>query len=337
MPRSAATAARPWPRCAPSRGSTPPRRRPAAARWRSGHGLGDEYARATHIDTDRLTHPAHDAGDAIHGDLNAVRDAQRWHRARPGPSEFRARARAKPCARCCRRVRRPRRPRAAGSGSAPGPATFVTRMSPGPTRESSHSQFTTHARPEPQPTPAGWPLRRGWRSQISSGHRRRRRHAAGGLQQLEPALVHRPFDFHRHAHDVLDLAQQPSEFDRLRLARDTVRRTARAAPSWSPVCMQPTRWSLRPSAVSRSVPSRLSTMRSGTTSPCAIAEPSPQVALMTMSPSARAGSSRRRTRAPTPAAGPARPSPFRPGSHRGSPCSAARAWPTAPPSRSAPR
>src|SRR3954469_22486188 len=50
-----------------------------------------------------------------------------------------------------------------------GPATLVTRMSPGATRESSHSQLTTTARPEPQPMPAGWPLRAGCLSQISSG------------------------------------------------------------------------------------------------------------------------------------------------------------------------
>src|SRR6185437_5377169 len=40
-----------------------------------------------------------------------------------------------------------------------GPATLVTSTSPGATRASSHSQFTTTARPEPQPMPAGWPLR----------------------------------------------------------------------------------------------------------------------------------------------------------------------------------
>src|SRR5215813_5680542 len=50
-----------------------------------------------------------------------------------------------------------------------GPATFVTSTSPGATRDSSHSQFTTTARPEPQPMPAGWPLRPGCASQISSG------------------------------------------------------------------------------------------------------------------------------------------------------------------------
>src|SRR4051795_4073458 len=50
-----------------------------------------------------------------------------------------------------------------------GPATRVTRTSPGATRESSHSQLTTTARPAPQPMPAGWPLRPGCLSQISSG------------------------------------------------------------------------------------------------------------------------------------------------------------------------
>src|SRR6516225_958943 len=36
-----------------------------------------------------------------------------------------------------------------------GPATLVTSTSPGATRESSHSQLTTQARPAPRPTPAG--------------------------------------------------------------------------------------------------------------------------------------------------------------------------------------
>src|SRR6476619_8382535 len=50
-----------------------------------------------------------------------------------------------------------------------GPATRVTRTSPGATLESSHSQFTTTARPAPQPIPAGWPLSPGCLSQISLG------------------------------------------------------------------------------------------------------------------------------------------------------------------------
>ena len=50
-----------------------------------------------------------------------------------------------------------------------GPATLVTRTSPGATRANSHSQLTTTARPEPQPMPAGWPFSPGCRSQISSG------------------------------------------------------------------------------------------------------------------------------------------------------------------------
>ena len=50
-----------------------------------------------------------------------------------------------------------------------GPATLVTRISPGATRESSHSQLMTHARPVVQPIPAAWPLRRGRCCQASSG------------------------------------------------------------------------------------------------------------------------------------------------------------------------
>ena len=50
-----------------------------------------------------------------------------------------------------------------------GPAADVTRTSPGATLDSSHSQLMTRARPVPQPTPPGWPLRRGCRRQISSG------------------------------------------------------------------------------------------------------------------------------------------------------------------------
>src|SRR5262249_37505214 len=50
-----------------------------------------------------------------------------------------------------------------------GLAMRVTSTSPGATRANSHSQFTTTARPAPQPMPAGCPLRPGCLRQISSG------------------------------------------------------------------------------------------------------------------------------------------------------------------------
>src|SRR5215813_740939 len=50
-----------------------------------------------------------------------------------------------------------------------GLAMRVTSTSPGATRVNSHSQFTTTARPAPQPMPAGCPLRPGCLRQISSG------------------------------------------------------------------------------------------------------------------------------------------------------------------------
>ena len=96
-----------------------------------------------------------------------------------------------------------------------GPATRVTRMSPGATRASSHSQLTTTARPEPQPMPAGWPLRPGCCSQISSGTMRRLHVQRPRLQQLEAGIVERPFDLDRHAEHVFGLAQQAPERRRL--------------------------------------------------------------------------------------------------------------------------
>ena len=36
------------------------------------------------------------------------------------------------------------------------------------------------------------------------------------LEQLEAGSILRPFDFHRHAHDVLDLSQQPTQLEGLR-------------------------------------------------------------------------------------------------------------------------
>src|SRR5262249_31352829 len=52
---------------------------------------------------------------------------------------------------------------------AAAPATLVPKARPGAPRDSSHSQWTTTARPAPQPIPAGWPLSPGCLSQISSG------------------------------------------------------------------------------------------------------------------------------------------------------------------------
>ena len=66
-----------------------------------------------------------------------------------------------------------------------GPATLVTRMSPGATRDNSHSQFTTTARPEPQPMPAGWPLRPGCLQPDLVRHDRRLDVQRPRLQQLE--------------------------------------------------------------------------------------------------------------------------------------------------------
>ena len=80
-----------------------------------------------------------------------------------------------------------------------------------------------------------------------------------------------------------------------------------------------------------------STMRSGTTSPCAMAEPRPQVARNQHLAFGGFAQAAARGSAPRPAAGSARPSRCRPATGHDCPCSGARARSTAPPSRRAPR
>jgi hypothetical protein len=84
--------------------------------------------------------------------------------------------------------------------------------------------------------------------------------------------------------DVLDSPQQATQLERLRAIQA---RLGGAARHGTGTVAQPTRWNLRPGTASQTPApsSRLKTMRSGTTSPCAIAEPS-QVAFRTMPVSA---------------------------------------------------
>ena len=110
-----------------------------------------------------------------------------------------------------------------------GPATRVTSTSPGATRVSSHSQFTTTARPEPQPMPAGWPLRPGCCSQISSGTCAGATCSGRACSSLKPVIVERPFDLDRHAEHVFGLAHQAAE--RHRLPGVEARLAARARPA----------------------------------------------------------------------------------------------------------
>ena len=63
--------------------------------------------------------------------------------------------------------------------------------------------------------PAGWPLRPGCLSQISSGTCGWLDVQRPRLQQLEAGVVERPFDLDRHAEDILGLAHQPPERRRL--------------------------------------------------------------------------------------------------------------------------
>ena len=137
--------------------------------------------------------------------------------------------------------------------------------------------------PEPQPMPAGWPLRPGCLQPDLVRHDRRLDRERPRLQQLEAR--------HRRA----PIRSRPGRRGRLPpcasggRASPPVRRRgrARATRSLGTACgmapapwPQVSRWSLRPASIVRRKPWRESTMRSGTTSPCAIAEPSPQVALM---------------------------------------------------------
>ena len=186
--------------------------------------------------------------------------------------------------------------------------------------------------------PAGWPLRPGCVSQISSGTIGRLDMQRPRLQQLEAGLVHRPFDLDRLAGELLALAQQAAERHRLarrqaRLVDQILRHELRRRRRRARRCRDGPCGRLRPCAGSRSWRARC-----GRAPPRPARSPS-RAPRWRRSASAlrRSRSSRRRRRAPRPAAGSARPWRCRRATARDCPCSGAHARSTAPPSRRAPR
>jgi hypothetical protein len=145
----------------------------------------------------------------------------------------------------------------------------------GATRDSSHSQLTTTARPEPQPMPAGWPLSLGWQPDLVR-HQRRLHVQRPRLQELEAVVVERPFDLDRGLQQSSHLrSMRPSSVawpgvrhGLLSSSRHRLRRDLAVAAGVAMI--------LAAGLMLRTKPWRLSTMRSGTTSPCAIADPSPR-------------------------------------------------------------
>ena len=219
-----------------------------------------------------------------------------------------------------------------------GPATRVTRMSPGATRASSHSQLTTTARPEPQPMPAGWPFSRvlepDFIRHMRLGYVQRPR-----LQKLETVLVERPFDLDRHAEHVFGLAHQPAK--RGGLSGFETRRAKPALPAppaaacrrharrlRDDVCGR-LRWCARNrGATARCGPARFRPARSRSRAPRW---------RTAASGLRRFRSNRRPRRARRRAAAPAPPSRCRSDRVRAAPSIAVHWWSTTPPSRRATR
>ena len=127
--------------------------------------------------------------------------------------------------------------------------------------------------------PAGWPLRPGCCSQISSGTIAGSTCSGRDCSSLKPASS--------IAHSIS--TGWPASCSHLRSRRPSVtaspgvrhgsltRSSGTSCGAETP-CSQVSRWPLRPASTVRRKPFLPSTMRSGTTSPCAIAEPRPQVA-----------------------------------------------------------
>src|SRR5262249_31270422 len=153
-------------------------------------------------------------------------------------------------------------------GLRAGPATRVTRTSPGATRDSSHSQFTTTARPEPQPMPAGWPFSPGCRSQISSGT------IAGSICSSRDCRSLKPFS--SIAHSISTGLPARASHLRSRRPRGTaspgdrhgsLTRSFGTSSGAETPCAQVSRWPLRPASPARTRPVFLPTLRPGTTPP----------------------------------------------------------------------
>src|SRR3954470_8695989 len=158
----------------------------------------------------------------------------------------------------------------------PGPATRVTRTSPGATRPSSHSQRTTQARPEARPTPAGWP-----RTVRPAG-------AGAGSGSTICAVSStsgrawtswKPASPRTHSISMGCPKTASARRRRPKSSRASAgsRHAARAGAALRGACAQPGLSACPGWESITASPSRR--YRSGTTSPCAIAEPPPGVAV----------------------------------------------------------
>ncbi len=219
-----------------------------------------------------------------------------------------------------------------------GPATRVTRMSPW--RDARQFAFAVHhhgAAGAPADA-GGMAVEAGMIEPDGVRHDRRLDMQRPRLQQLEAALVHRPFDLDRLAGELLALAQQAAERHRLagrqtRLAHQIVGHQLRRRHAvLAGVAMA------LAAGFDRAQEAVSATARCGRAPPRPARSPSraprwPKSA----SGLRRSRSSRRPTRARKSAAGSARPSRCRPATGRDCPCSGAHARSTAPPSRRAPR
>jgi len=156
----------------------------------------------------------------------------------------------------------------------PGPATRVTRTSPGATRPSSHSQRTTQARPEARPTPAGWP-----RTVRPAGAGSGSRTSAVSSTSGRAWTSWKPASPRTHSISTGCPKTASARWRRPKSSRASARsrHAPRAGAALRGACAQPGLSACPGWESITALPSRR--YRSGTTSPCAIAEPPPGVAV----------------------------------------------------------
>src|SRR5207253_4904943 len=160
-------------------------------------------------------HPAHDSGDAVDRDLHAIGNA-------PGSIEYAQHHGNAPLARERCEVRgaaaelghyaRHAREHGAERGSCDPRHQDIT------VRDAGKLAFAVHhARASRAPAYAcRMPAEPRMAQPYFIGYSRRLDVQRPRLEQLESGIILRPLDFHRRAHDVLDLSQQPTQLDGLR-------------------------------------------------------------------------------------------------------------------------
>src|SRR5438034_3291336 len=169
-------------------------------------------------------HPAHDSGDAVDGDLRAVGDALRGiedaqHHGNTALAGERCEVRGT-AAELCDQARHARE-----HGAERGPCDLrdedIARRDAGELAFAAH-----HARASGSPAYA---CRMSLEPRVAQpdfvGNSRGLHVQRPRLEQLESRIVVCPLDFDRHAHEVLDLPQHPTQFDGLRRIEARFRRT----------------------------------------------------------------------------------------------------------------